>query len=210
MKKEEKIVDAIIEEEKPFFFPRLVAYIIDTILVFALMLGVAFILPVNENHKKYMDEYKTIQAELMDGKIKKEEFTSRYKDIVYDLDYTNTLVSLSQTVVFILYFIVFQYYNKGQTVGKKLMGIKVISTKDKQLTLDQMAIHALIADSIIINLLLVASVLFIGREYYYYASLGLQLINYSVIIVALLMIIFRKDGKGLHDVLANTKVISTN
>lgn len=208
MKKEEKIVDAIIEEEKPFFFPRLVAYIIDTILVFALMLGVAFILPVNENHKKYMDEYKTIQAELMDGKIKKEEFTSRYKDIVYDLDYTNTLVSLSQTVVFILYFIVFQYYNKGQTVGKKLMGIKVISTKDKQLTLDQMAIHALIADSIIINLLLVASVLFIGREYYYYASLGLQLINYSVIIVALLMIIFRKDGKGLHDVLANTKVIS--
>lgn len=206
--KEAKVVDAIIEEDKPFFFPRLVAYIIDTVIVFALMLGLAVILPVNENHRKYMDEYETIQAQLIDGKMNKNEFTNRYKDVVYDLDYTNTLVSLSQTVLFILYFIVFQYYNKGQTIGKKIMGIKVVSTKEKDITLNQVAIHSLIANSIIINLLLVASVLFIGREYYYYASLGLQLINYFVIIVALLMIIFRKDGKGIHDVLANTKVIS--
>lgn len=206
--KESKVVDAIIEEDKPFFFPRLVAYIIDTVIVFALMLGLAFILPANENHRKYMDEYETIQAQLIDGKMNKNEFTNRYKDVVYDLDYTNTLVSLSQIVLFILYFIVFQYYNKGQTIGKKIMGIKVVSTKGKDITLNQIAIHSLIANSIIINLLLVASVLFIGREYYYYASLGLQLINYFVIIVALLMIIFRKDGKGIHDVLANTKVVS--
>lgn len=206
--KESKVVDAIIEEDKPFFFPRLVAYIIDTVIVFALMLGLAIILPANENHQKYMDEYETIQAQLIDGKMNKNEFTNRYKDVVYDLDYTNTLVSLSQIVLFILYFIVFQYYNKGQTIGKKIMGIKVVSTKGKDITIDQIAIHSLIANSIIINLLLVASVLFIGREYYYYASLGLQLINYFVIIVALLMIIFRKDGKGIHDVLANTKVVS--
>ena len=206
--KESKVVEAIIDEEKPFFFPRLIAYVIDTVLVLALMLGIACVLPVNSNHQKYMDEYKTIQADLIDGKITKKEFTNRYKDVVYDLDYTNTLVSLTQTVVFILYFIVFQYYNKGQTIGKKIMRIKVISTKDKEVSLDQIAIHALIANSIIINLLLVASVLFIGREYYYYASLGLQLINYFVIIVALVMIIFRKDGKGIHDVLANTKVVS--
>lgn len=206
--KESKVVDAIIEEDKPFFFPRLVAYIIDTVIVFALMLGLAVILPANENHRKYMDEYETIQAQLIDGKMNKNEFTNRYKDVVYDLDYTNTLVSLSQIVLFILYFIVFQYYNKGQTIGKKIMGIKVVSTKGKDITIDQIAIHSLIANSIIINLLLVASVLFIGREYYYYASLGLQLINYFVIIVALLMIIFRKDGKGIHDVLANTKVVS--
>lgn len=206
--KESKVVDAIIEEDKPFFFPRLVAYIIDTVIVFALMLGLAIILPANENHQKYMDEYETIQAQLIDGKMNKNEFTNRYKDVVYDLDYTNTLVSLSQIVLFILYFIVFQYYNKGQTIGKKIMGIKVVSTNGKDITLNQIAIHSLIANSIIINLLLVASVLFIGREYYYYASLGLQLINYFVIIVALLMIIFRKDGKGIHDVLANTKVVS--
>ena len=204
----EKVVDAIIEEEKPFFFPRLVAYAIDTILVFVLMLGVALVLPTNSNHQKYIDEYKKAQADLIEEKITKEEFVNKSKDIVYDIDYSNTLVTLSQTVVFILYFVVFQYYNKGQTIGKKLMGIKVINNNGNELNINQVAIHALIANSIIINLLSIASVLFIGREYYYYASLGLQLINYFVIIVALIMIIFRKDGRGLHDVLANTKVSS--
>ena len=31
--KEDKVIDAVIDEEKPFFFPRLVAFIIDSILV---------------------------------------------------------------------------------------------------------------------------------------------------------------------------------
>ncbi len=206
--KKEKIIDAIIDEEKPFFFPRLIAYAIDFLIVSMIMICIAFVLPANDNYEKYMDEYKTAQAELIDGKITNKQYISKTKDLVYDIDYSSTLVTLSQTVVFILYFIVFQYYNNGQTFGKKLMKIKVVSTKEKELSLDQMAIHAIIANSVIIKILLIAAVLFVGREYYYYSSLGLQLLNYFVIIVALIMIIFRKDGKGLHDVLANTKVIS--
>lgn len=208
--KKEKIIDAVLDEEKPFFFPRLVAFVLDFLIVYLLMIGIAFVLPANSNHEKYLEEYKTVQTELIEKKLTNKEYTNRMKDLVYDIDYSSTLVTLSQTVVFILYFIVFQFYNKGQTIGKKLMKIKVVSTKGKDLTIDQVAIHSIIANSIVIKILLIASVLFIGKEYYYYASLGLQLLNYFVIIVALLMIIFRKDGKGIHDVLANTKVISVN
>ena len=206
--KKEKIIDAVLDEEKPFFFPRLVAFALDFLIVYLMMIGIAFVLPANSNHEKYLEEYKTVQTELIEKKITNKEYTNRMKDLVYDIDYSSTLVTLSQTVVFILYFIVFQFYNKGQTIGKKLMKIKVVSTKGKDLTIDQLAIHSIIANSIVIKILLIASVLFIGKEYYYYASLGLQLLNYFVIIVALLMIIFRKDGKGIHDVLANTKVVS--
>lgn len=208
--KKEKIIDAVLDEEKPFFFPRLVAFALDFLIVYLMMIGIAFVLPANSNHEKYLEEYKTVQTELIEKKLTNKEYTNRMKDLVYDIDYSSTLVTLSQTVVFILYFIVFQFYNKGQTIGKKLMKIKVVSTKGKDLTIDQVAIHSIIANSIVIKILLIASVLFIGKEYYYYASLGLQLLNYFVIIVALLMIIFRKDGKGIHDVLANTKVISVN
>ncbi len=208
--KKEKIIDAVLDEEKPFFFPRLVAFVLDFLIVYLMMIGIAFVLPANSNHEKYLEEYKTVQTELIEKKLTNKEYTNRMKDLVYDIDYSSTLVTLSQTVVFILYFIVFQFYNKGQTIGKKLMKIKVVSTKGKDLTIDQVAIHSIIANSIVIKILLIASVLFIGKEYYYYASLGLQLLNYFVIIVALLMIIFRKDGKGIHDVLANTKVISVN
>ena len=209
MNKEEKIIEAVVEEEKTYFFPRLIAYIIDAILVLIICSCVAFVLPANENHEKYVEEYTQIQKDLVDKKITTDEYINKSKDVVYDIDYSNTMATLSQVVVFILYYVVFQYYNKGQTIGKKIMKIKVVSTKDKELSLDQVAIRALIADSILINLLLVGAVLFIGRNYYYFTSLGLQILDYAVIIVALLMVLFRKDGKGLHDLAAGTKVVNT-
>ena len=209
MNKNEKIIEAVIDEEKTYFFPRLIAYIIDFIIVLGLCYCVSLVLPVNENHTKYVEEYEQIQTELIDGTITQDEFINKSKDVVYDIDYTNTIHTLSQIVIFILYYVVFQYYNKGQTLGKKLMKIRIVSTNEKNLNINQVAIRALIVDSILINLLLVGLVLFGSRSYYYFASLGLQILDYSVIIIALLMVIFRKDGKGLHDLVAKTKVVNT-
>lgn len=208
--KEDKVIEAVIDEEKPFFFPRFIAFIIDSIIVFIISVALVAVLPANPNHEKYLKELESIQTDMMNKKINASESFNRMKDVVYDVDYTNVLVSLTQVVVFIGYFVIFQYKNKGQTLGKKLMKLKVVSTDTKELNLNQVAVRALICDSIFINLLLVACVLFISRDYYYYASFGLQLLNYGIIIVALFMILFRKDGKGLHDLVAKTKVVNAN
>ena len=73
--------------------------------------------------------------------------------------------------------------------------------------MNQVALRAILVDSVLINLLLVGSVLFMNENYYYYASVSLQGLESLIIIACLLMILFRKDGKGLHDVLAKTKVV---
>ena len=57
---------------------------------------------------------------------------------------------------------------------------------------------------------MIAALLFSGRNYYYYASLSLQLLSGIIIFVTLMMIFFRKDGRGLHDVVTGTKVIQEN
>lgn len=207
--KEDKVIDAVIDEEKPFFFPRLVAFIIDSILVFLLSLGVVFVLPGNEKHEKYVKELEQLQVDHLEIKVEDDEYVEKLKDLVYDADYTGALVTFTQVIIFIGYFVVFQYKNNGQTLGKKLMKLKVVSTGSKELKLSQVVIRTALCDSILINLLLVICVLLINRNYYYYASFGLQLLNYGIIIVALFMILFRKDGKGLHDLVAKTKVINT-
>ena len=206
----ERVIDAVIEEEKSFFFPRLIAFIIDSILVFILALGIAFVLPENNNHQKYVKELEQLEVDHLEIKVTDDEYRARLKDLVYDVDSTGVLVTLTQVVIYIGYFVVFQYYNKGQTVGKKLMHLRVVSTDNNQLDINQIAIRSLICNSILINILLVASALFISRNYYYYVSFGLQLLNYGIIILALIMILFRKDGKGLHDLVAKTKVVNTN
>lgn len=210
----EKIEEALTKEtlknDKPYFFPRLVAYIIDVTLVSIVCSGILFLFPKNENYSKYLKEYQEVQTNFIDNKIKADEYIHKVADITYDIDYSNVLSMIVEVVLLILYFIVFQFYNKGQTFGKKLMKLRVVNNNGNELTLNQVTCRALIIDSILINLFMIAALLFSGRNYYYYASLSLQILSGIIIFVTLMMIFFRKDGRGLHDVVTGTKVIQEN
>jgi hypothetical protein len=210
----EKIEAALTKEtlknDKPYFFPRLVAYIIDVTLVSIVCSGILFLFPKNENYSKYLKEYQEVQTNFIDNKIEADEYIHKVADITYDIDYSNVLSMIVEVVLLILYFIVFQFYNKGQTFGKKLMKLRVVNNNGNELTLNQVTCRALIIDSILINLFMIAALLFSGRNYYYYASLSLQLLSGIIIFATLMMIFFRKDGRGLHDVVTGTKVIQEN
>ncbi len=199
-----------LKNDKPYFFPRLVAYIIDVTLVSIVCSGILFLFPKNENYSKYLKEYQEVQTNFIDNKIEADEYIHKVADITYDIDYSNVLSMIVEVVLLILYFIVFQFYNKGQTFGKKLMKLRVVNNNGNELTLNQVTCRALIIDSILINLFMIAALLFSGRNYYYYASLSLQILSGIIIFVTLMMIFFRKDGRGLHDVVTGTKVIQEN
>jgi len=211
-RKKDKVIEAVVVEEnntnkKPFLFPRLVAYFIDVLIVSVLCFGILFIIPKNENYRKYMKEFETIQIQYMEKEITKEEFFNKSVDVVYDIDYSNAISLIVQVVIIILYFIVFQFYNKGQTFGKKLMKLRVVSTDGDSVTMNQIAIRALIINSILINILIIGSLLFLGRDYYYYVSLIIQRVSVIITFIIVIMVFLRKDGRGLHDVLAKTQVI---
>ena len=69
----EKIEAALTKEtlknDKPYFFPRLVAYIIDVTLVSIVCSGILFLFPKNENYSKYLKEYQEVQTNFIDNKI---------------------------------------------------------------------------------------------------------------------------------------------
>lgn len=208
--KKSKIVEVTNEDTKPYLFPRLVAYIIDIFLVSIVCTGIMFLLPKSENYDKFMKEYEQIQTEAIEGTIDAKEYFNKSISVVYDIDYSNVLSIIIEIVLIILYFVVFQFYNKGQTLGKKLMKLRVISVNDSELTINQVTYRALIINSILVNILILGALLFLGRNYYYYASYILQVIASIVVFVTLMMILFRKDGRGLHDIVAGTKVIQEN
>lgn len=211
--KDGKVVEAVIEEkdantlDKPYFFPRAIAYIIDVLLVSIVCTGVLLLIPKNDTYEQYYKEYEQIQSDFISEKIDSREYLDKSKDIIYGLNSNNVISMIVEVVLIILYFIVFQFYNKGQTLGKKLMKIRVVSVKDSELSLDQVAYRALIVNSILFNILAIGAVLFADKSYYYYAYSGIQLLSSTVFFITILMILFRKDGRGLHDVIAGTKVI---
>lgn len=196
------------ELRKAYFFPRLMAYIIDFAIVTLLLSFILVFLPANENYTAYLEEYEQIQINYLEGKTSSDEYVNQSVEVVRDLDYSNVMTSIVGVVVFILYFVVFQFYNNGQTLGKKLMGVRVVSaTGDKKVSMNQYVLRSLLVNSLVCNILLIGMVLFMSRDVYFYTKFIVEGIQTLLIIVSAFMVIYSASGRGLHDKMAETRVV---
>ncbi len=195
------------DTQKAYFFPRLIAYIIDMVIITMLLTVVMMVVPQSENYETYLKEYQQIQTDFLDKKINTDEYVNKSVAVVHDIDYSNVMSMIIEVVVIILYFVIFQAYNKGQTFGKKLMHIKVVSKDGSDLTVNNYIFRSLIVNSLMANILIIGMVLFMNKQIYYYASFGLQGIQIALIVVSMFMMMYKKDGRGIQDLLGNTKVI---
>ena len=198
-------------EENAYFIKRLGALILDMIIVSTVVSMLTFFVNNNSNYEKLTKEYNDVMEQAMDKKTSPKEYKkllSKASDISYDLSKQTVVVSFVSLTMYILYFIVFQFYNKGQTIGKKLMKIKIESNDGKDLTMNQLAVRSLIINSILANLILLAVIILGSKDVYFVSSTTVSMIQYIIIFTTAIMILFRKDKRRLHDVITNTKVIN--
>lgn len=191
---------------KAYFLPRFIAYIIDIILVFMVSTLIMTVIPKNSNIEQLQKETKEIKEKFTNKEITQKQYIERAKTLTYDYQYANVPYSIVDIVILILYFVIFQFYNKGQTFGKKLMKVRMVSSDESALTMNQLIVRALVLQSILINIALIGAVLFM-KKYYYYTDLSLTLLQSAIILVSVGMVLFRNDGRGIHDMIAKTKVI---
>ena len=95
----------------------------------------------------------------------------------------------------------------GQTLGKKIMKLKVVSAKDRELNIFNYLIRCAILNGVIVNLLLVIFVNTLDVNSFYMANYIVSNIQSIIEIVIIIMIFMTSDARGLHDYIACTKVI---
>ena len=192
---------------------RVMAYIID-VLIFSIVLtpiiNWSVINPYVDEYTENYSEYTELVEQANAGEIDTE--TDEYKDKIVDLNYNINkykVISSSISVAgFLLYFAVLQWALKGQTIGKKIMKIRVVANnEDKKLNVGNYILRSLILNNIIFSIILIIGVYIFKAPGYYTLSMVVSYLQLLVMSLIMLMVVLRKDYRGLHDFVAGTKVI---
>lgn len=186
-------------------FQRITAHIIDAIILTIIVSIITFGFPRSQ---KYKDAEKNLDSLIEDTVINdNEESIDKYIENRYILDKESIPFDLISIVVSLGYFGIFAYYNSGQTIGKKLAHIKVVSDDNSEANNSQLFGRALIFDGTFLSLLSVSIISFIKINQYFYTIGIMSYIQTLIVLISFFMIAYRKDKRGLHDLICKTKVI---
>ena len=188
------------------FIKRLGALIIDVLLLSLIANLISGIFINEKDTKKLSNEEIQLLNDYSNNVIDSETLLENANSINYEsskllIPYTIIYLFLS-----ILYFVMYQKQSE-QTLGKKLLRIK-IESEDDDLTMNQMVIRGLIINGILFNIIELSLLLFLPKALYLNAYSSIELVKYSLYIVIAFMVMFRKDRRGLHDIICHTKVVN--
>jgi len=192
-------------------FKRIGAYLIDFLVITVISMMVTRISFINPKYDEYVEvstKYNNMLNDYYDKKIEIEEFNKQVSEISYDMNKNGYVYIISDIVIIILYFGVFNYISQGRTLGKRAMGLQIVSNKDKSLKIYNYFIRCIILNGIIMDIVTLIAINFSRNTYYDIYGIGSN-VNMFLQIIIFLSIMFTASGRGLHDIIAGTKVINT-
>lgn len=191
---------------KAKFFDRLTAYIIDVIII-SLITSIIFT-SIPTNNKELEKQLSSLQDEVLSNNITYEEFVDEYQDLYYKNKKDTMTQSAITLTITIAYFVIFQYMNKGQTIGKKLLHLRVVDNNtEKPLSIFKGLIRSLLIWNILSGTLGIVLIYILNKESYITSYLIISSLESIFIFITAMLTLYRKDNRGLHDIIINSKVI---
>lgn len=193
---------------------RFLAYFIDIFLVACVMYLISFI-PLSRDNQKYYEEVSFQMNSLYDSYSKNEisenEFNEKYIPLYYEWNRSNMGNTIINLFCIVLYFGCVPFFLKGQTFGKKLFHLQIVSVNDdSQVGIVSYLVRAIILNNVLITIAQQGILSFMNANNYYSFYANVNLVGYVLIYFMLLLMFLRMDHRSLHDLIAGTKVISVS
>ena len=148
------------------------------------------------------------------NKMTDEYYSEKVDYYYYRLEKNSIVVYAVNIIAFMLYFVFFQGFTGGQTLGKKITRLKVVSTKeDEKLSYKQLFKRTLFLpintmfSSVTYCIIMLGCILVLPENLFTPVTDFLYFINYMVILGIVFTISFNKGKIGLHDMLAHTRIM---
>ena len=195
--------------EKPSFLKRVVAYLIDIIFVALLATAISMVFVDNTKYQEQTTQIMSLTKKYTDGKITKEEYSEQFDVLNYYLTKEGVSTSIINVGVALVYYVVLCYFCKGITLGKYLMKLRIVSANEKELNMGHYLIRALFVNLILSNIISIVFVLLMNQNTFISIYPKVSTVLTIFLLVTMLFVMYRNDGRGLHDIMSNTKIIST-
>lgn len=191
---------------------RIIAYLIDIFIVALITSMFASLEFLNPNMKK-INEIQNEYAETLTNKAQQTVTPSDILDtdelinLSYDISYYGVYQSAIAVVVAFIYFVVFQYFNKGQTIGKALLDIIVVTKDNKKVSFMNIFLRSIIINNILSDTMLIIAIRLMAKKSFLTFNSIISIITTGILVVSIILLLFRNDNRLVHDLFAGTKVI---
>ena len=188
------------------FLKRAGAFILDA-FIFSLIFGIfMMIIPESTNVTNLNGELSSLSESFLSKEISISVYFNQYAGLIHSLDKELFLSNLFNFMLMIGYFVILPFYYNGQTLGKKILKIKVVKD-DGELTMNDLLIRNIIINGLLFSLIGFA-IIFITSDIAYFTMISiLGIIEFLLVIISVFMVLYRHDKKGLHDLWCKTSVI---
>ncbi len=197
--------------KKVYFAQRLLAYVIDIIIVTSVVALLTSLIPRSESYNiasdKIYDEYVDIIQNSENTEDMLEKFDALQGDL-YIIGKEESITSLLSVALYIVYYGACQYYLNGQTLGKKVTKIKIVGKKKKEVSQVKFLLRAVLTYTLFVNVFEAIIYNVANSTTYIYFLTPFISIGYLYNIINIGMVVFKKDGRGLSDLICDTEVIS--
>lgn len=187
---------------------RILAYLFDIILVSFIASFIFSLFTSESNAAEYESLYNESTNLLLSagsGEIN--------EDVLIDLTYRMQIATKASSIIniglLIIYFGVIAYLMKGQTIGKKLFNIKVVPASKKELNPSLFMLRAILVTNFIPKLINIIALMLCNKNTWYQINNLTSNLSLVLLFIMVGFMIFRDDERGLHDIICQTKVIST-
>ncbi len=192
--------------EKAGFMSRICAFFLDMLIVslIASLLATPFV--SKEKMESLNEDYEKIVEKIQTQELNLHEYTVEVANLRYEVIRVNGMGTIINILIGMFWFVLMPLYLGGQTLGKKILKIKMISDKD-DLTANQLLVRSMIGNSFLFDLLGILEVLLFPKYIFYYCHWLLLFVPYILMFVSVIMVLVSKDGRAIHDYLGHTKVV---
>ena len=179
---------------------RFLAYILDMFMIFIILFLLKSLMPVN----KYEIELSNLNESYLEQKIDVNEYINNLKIITHNIDKENIEINIAGTLLIIVSFVIVPIINNNQTLGQKLLKIKI--NKNKPLRIDDLVGRAVIVNGLG-YMIFMFIILYLTSDNIYFVLINiLGFFQILMIIINSFMVIYSKEKRGIADYFTNTRI----